>query len=451
MSDVPLSNLGAERSLLGAMLLSGDAVIDVESIVAPGDFYAPAHQMVFQTICQLTDDGTTVDVVTVAEALDRRGRLADIGGPAVLLDLQATTPAISNAAHYATIVAQLATLRRLGGVGREIAALSLEVTDVDQALDRAGRLVDDLAARTAGADLPTIARVVDSYREHMDTPVPSVPTGFAGLDAMIGGWMKGSTNLVGAPSGVGKTSLLVRSTIESCRAGRPVLFHTLEMSEAEVIDRIVSVLSTVPLDKLTRRSMTVPQRQARDEALNEVTSWPLFIVDEPQPTMAMMKSHARSIKRIHGDLGVIMFDYLQLYKPEAQQRNESRQVEVANASRDLKILARTVDAPVVLGVQLNNAAVGRADRRPHMQDLRESSAPYHDASVVLMLYRRGFYDPVGDETDNETELIIRKQRNGPTGIVPVTWVKKYSTFQGQGGPLTARQFQTFAGAALGED
>lgn len=450
MNTIP-HNTTAERAVLGAMLLPGNAVSDCEEIgLTPDHFYSPANKQIFQAITDLVEAGSTVDVVTVAQRLEDLDMMDIIGGPGVLLELQSTTPAIASAAHYGGIVIDHAIRRRVIAVGHEIAALGQnDRSDVETTVDHAGQLVDELTTTHARADLPPIGSTLNDYRVHMDVPVESVPTGFAALDRLIGGWTKGSLNIVGAPSGVGKTSLLVATSIASCQAGRPVLFHTLEMSAEEVIDRVVAVMAGIDLSKLTRRQMTNTERRRRDQALEVVAGWPLYIDDNPTPTMSAMKANARTIRRAHGDVGVCIVDYIQLMKDD-DAKGENRQAEVAAVSRNLKIVARAANMAVTAGIQLNNAALSRADRRPHIQDLRESSAPYHDSSVVLFIYRDGYYTPVGDATDNETELIVRKQRNGPVGTIRVDWMGEYSTFRGREALDRPPQFSTFADASAGD-
>lgn len=454
MTPLPAHDTTAERALLGALLLSGNAYYEIEDIVTPGDFYTPAHQILFDIIADLVTSGRPVDLVAIANVLETTGKLDMVGGGVDLLDMTATTPAISNVAHYARIVADMAMARRIAGVAREIQSLAVSAAnDVEAAVDRCGRLVDELASSQTRATLPTIAEVVGRYRETMDHPVESVPTGFAELDNVIGGWTKGDLNIVGAPSGGGKTSLLISAAMSACTAGRPVLFHTLEMSADELQHRMIAALTGIPLHKIVRRSMTAGERARRDDALNTITGWPLFIVDDPQPTWAQMKANARSIRRIYGEIGVGFFDYLQLKGPEPGEKSDARYVEVGTVSRNFKAIARNTNMSWVAGVQLNNASLKRSDRRGQIDDIRESSAPYHDSSVAIFLYREGFYNRIGDQAaDNATELIVRKQRNGPAPrTVSVDWVPDLAMFRGRDALDRPPQFQTFANATLPTD
>lgn len=449
-APLPPHDTKAERALLGALLLSRDAYYEIEDIVGPNDFYTPVHQTLFEVIADLVTGGHPVDMVAIANVLETSGKLDMVGGGVDLLDMTATTPAISNAPHYARIVANMATARRIASVGREIQAIGMgNPDDIETAVDRCGRLVDDLASTQTRAALPTIAEVVGRYRETMDHPVESVPTGFAELDKVIGGWTKGDLNIVGAPSGGGKTSLLISAAMSACTAGRPVLFHTLEMSAEELQHRMISALTGIPLHKIVRRSMTGSERTQRDAALNTITEWPLFIIDDPQPTWAQMKANARAIRRIYGEIGVGFFDYLQLKGPEPGEKSDARYVEIGTVSRNFKTMARVTDMSWVAGVQLNNASLRRSDRRGQIDDIRESSAPYHDSSVAIFLYREGFYNPTGDAAiDNQTEVIVRKQRNGPAPrTILVDWKPDLALFQGRDVLDRPHQFQTFADAS----
>lgn len=434
MSTSPLPcNIRAEESLVGAMLLSVEAIEDAIGVVDVSHFYHPSTRDVFDSILAVYESGSSVDAVTVAEELNRAGRLEAIGGPAVLMDWQATTPAISNAQHYAGIIESHARLRRMVSVGQQISSLGMSSPDdVDGAVTNAERLVDDLAASASRATVRPVAMALSEYRANMDTPLPTVPTGYAGLDDVIGGWLKSHLNLVGAPSGVGKSIVLNGTTIASCEAGRPTRVNNLELSFEEVINRLVAVKGNIDLARLTRRTLTRSERERRDAALAVVESWPLYIDDDPAPTLASMRSAAREIKREHGEVGLWVFENLQLWKPTP---GTSRQAEVAEASRTLKVFAKTVDVPVVVAVQLNNMATGRSDKRPKMQDIRESSAPYHDASVVVFLYREGFYDTC--DNPYHTEMIVEKQRNGPRDSVTVFWNPPIGAFESPYSPTRA--------------
>lgn len=418
-------NVRAEESLVGAMLLSTEAIEDAVGVVDVAHFYSPTTRDVFDSILAVYESGSSVDAVTVSEELNRAGRLDAIGGPAVLLDWQATTPAISNAAYYARIVEEHARMRRMISVGQTISSLGMSVpADVDAAVAEAERIVDDLAASAGRSTIRPVRSALDDYRAYMDTPLLTVPTGYSGLDDVIGGWLKSHLNLVGAPSGVGKSIVLTGSTLAAGAAGRPTRINNLELSFEEVINRLVAVQGNIDLSRLTRRTLTRSERARRDVALEEISGYPLYIDDDPAPTLASMRAAAREIKREHGEVGLWVFENLQLWKPAPAS---SRQAEVAEASRTLKVFAKTVDVPVVAAVQLNNMAGSRSDKRPKMQDIRESSAPYHDASVVVFLYREGYYETC--DNPYETEMIIEKQRNGPRDTVTVFWNPPIGAFE----------------------
>jgi replicative DNA helicase len=423
-THIPPHNLQAEESVIGAMLLSRDAIEDVVGLIDTLDFYDSNHRHVFDAIMAVVESGSTVDPVTIADELTRTGLLAEIGGPGALLDFQARCPAISNVRNYVSIVADHSALRQMITVGQQMMSSGFDMPeDVPSAIEACGRLVDDLAAGVSRLDGRTLADVLAEFRAEMDSPIATVPTGFAGLDHMIGGWTKGDLNMIGAPSGVGKSCAMTLTINAAGDDGRPTRVNNLELSEAEIINRLIALRKQIDLSRLMRRTLTRTERVRRDEALTEIGSWPLELDCDPDPTLAGMKAAARRMRRNHGDVGLWVLENIQLWKPG---KAFSREAEVAMASRELKKFAKTEGVPVVAAVQLNNNAFSRPDKRPQMNDMRESTAPYHDSSVVVFLYREGFYGQA--ESPMETQLIVRKQRNGPTGAVVVDWVPQWATF-----------------------
>lgn len=425
-SRVPPSNLRTEESLLGAMLLSREAIDDVYDLIAAESFYKPAHGHLFTAIIDLYEQRAPVDAVTVADELDRRGLLDVVGGRAVLLDFQATTPAISNAHQYARTITEKATCRAAITAAAKLSSLGYG-GDAALVIDKAPSLLEDVVSGATDTTARFAPTLVAAYREQMDLPFDGVPTGFPGIDERTGGWLKGELNLLGAISGGYKSSALTVSMIAACRAKRPVLGFSLEMPEAQVINRMIAVIGQIELWKLTRRALSKAERIRREVALKEIETWPLVIDDDGAPSLAGIKAKARQMTREHGEVGLCAFDYLQLWKPSS---SENRQSEVTEASRLLKGFAKDYRVPVLAAVQLNNLATARADRRPQRQDIRESTAPYHDAAVVVFLYREGQHNSEC-ETPDLVELIVDKNRNGEPGTEYADRVARWATLSGR--------------------
>jgi replicative DNA helicase len=430
---VPPANLEAEASLLGAMLLSRDAISAAVEIVHTEDFYRPAHAHVYDAITTLYGSGQPVDAVTVAEELDRAGVLDEIGGSQLLISLQVATPATSSAARYAKIVEERALLRRLIGVAGEIAELGYNVPDdVVQAVDKAESLVYQVAQRRV---VDTMAPVRDLLEKSLDRlemlyergeSITGIPTGFTDLDDMTSGLHPGALVVLGARPAMGKTSFaLGLASHAAMEAQRPVLFFSLEMSQLEITSRLLTADARVDASKLRNGRLTEADWAKISNSVGRLGEAKLYIDDNPHLTIMEMRAKARRLKSRVGDLGLIVMDYVQLMSGSAGA--ESRQVEVSEISRGLKILAREVECPVIALAQLNRGLEQRADKRPMLADLRESGSLEQDADIVMFIYRDEIYN--ADSPDMGTaEIIVAKHRNGPTGTVKLAFLNHYTLF-----------------------
>jgi len=430
---LPPQNLEAEESLLGAMLLSKDAIAAAVETVSADDFYRPAHAHLFEAIVTLYGAGEPVDPTTVAETLRRAGVLEALGGKRAVLRIQVATPAASNAGFYARIVADHALLRRLVAVGSEIAELGSTLPeDVTEVLDRAESLVFEVANRRQTTSLRGIhATLQDSLarleaRVDHDGPTTGVPTGFSGLDELLLGWQPSNLIVVAARPGQGKTAFALGTATHAAAArGRPVVFFSLEMGCLELTQRILSAEAGVDSRRLRTGRIPEADWSKLSTAVARLAEAPLFIDDNPHLTVMDMRATCRRLTAAHGDLGLVVVDYLQLMS--TGRRAENRQVEVAELSRGLKVLARDLDVPVLALSQLNRALEYRADKRPLLADLRESGALEQDADVVAFIYRDDAYHP--DRADKGTaELIIAKHRNGPTGTIRLAFLDHLTRF-----------------------
>jgi replicative DNA helicase len=431
---VPPHNLEAEESLLGAMLLSGDAIASAVNIhLSADDFYKPAHGHVYDAICSLYGQGEPVDPVTVAEEL-RRADLHDlIGGLPALLSLEARTPATSNAARYARIVEDHALLRRLIGVAGEIAEIGYDLPDdVAIAVDRAEAMVYEVAQRRVTDSLMGIAPLLEQSLDHIEAlyergeSITGIPTGYTDLDEMLAGLQPSNLVIVGARPAAGKTSLgLGMAAHAAMHANRPVLVFSLEMSHLELTQRLLCAEARVDASRLRTGRLQEPDWPKISHAVGRLGETKIFIDDNPHLTVTEIRAKARRLKSREGDLGLVVVDYLQLMT--GRNSAENRQVEVSEISRGLKILARELECPVVALSQLSRGLEQRADKRPMLADLRESGSLEQDADVVLFIYRDEIYNP--ESADRGTaEIIVAKHRNGPTGSVQLAFVDRYTLF-----------------------
>ena len=387
------------------------------------DFYKPAHGHVYDAIQSLYGQGEPADPVTVAEELRRADLLEFIGGRAALLQIQASTPASANAGHYAQIVNELALLRRLIGVAGDIAEMGYDSPDdVVETLDRAESLVFEVAERRVSESMVGIHDALQDTLDHLealygdDSELVGVPTGYTDLDAILLGLQPSNLVIVAARPGMGKTSLALGMARNVATAtGRPVLFFSMEMGTLELTKRLLAMEARVDATRLwtgaAHRRSTGRGSATRVGRLAEAQ---LFIDDNPHCTVMEMRAKARRMRARHGDLGLIVVDYLQLMTPSTSRRIENRQVEVSEISRGLKILARELECPVVALSQLNRQVEYRQDKRPMLADLRESGGLEQDADVVIFIYRDEVYNPDSDDR-GKAEIIVAKHRNGPTG------------------------------------
>jgi replicative DNA helicase len=429
---VPPHNLQAEESLLGAMLLSRDAIVDAVQICGAEDFYKPAHGHVFEAVTRLYSQGEPVDPVTVADELRRAGLLEAVGGPSTLATLQANTPAISNAAGYAKIVEEHALLRRLIGVAGEIAELGYDVPDdVTAAVDRAESMVFEVAQRRVTDTTKPLRELLSASLDRLEAlydrgeAITGVPTGFVDLDERLSGLQPSNLVIVGARPAMGKTSFALNLAAHAAvEAHVPVLVFSLEMSHLEITQRLICAEARVEATRMRNGRLQDSDWTKISHAIGRLGEAPIFIDDNPMITVMDIRAKARRLKSREG-LGLVVIDYLQLMS--GRSTAENRQVEVSEISRGLKILARELEVPVVALSQLSRQLEMRADKRPQLADLRESGALEQDADVVMFLYRDEVYN--SESPDRGTaEVIVSKHRSGPTGVTQLAFLDHYTKF-----------------------
>ncbi len=428
----PPHDLHAEASLLGAMLLSRDAVAVASEWLTTSDFYKPAHGHIFDAITTLSASGEPVDVVTVSSALEQVGILADIGGRNVLLGLVADVPATTSAVRYARDIADCAALRRLIAVAGELAEMGYDGRhDVRQALDRAEARVFELTQRNVTDSAAFIGSLLDPALDRLEQlyekgdAITGLASGFVDLDDLTSGLQPGALYVLGARPAMGKTSLALNIATSVALRKVPTLVFSLEMGQMELSMRILCSEAQVDSKRLRNGQLVEKDWERIAHASGRLANIPLCIDDNPDLTIMELRAKARRFKARVNDLGLIVVDYLQLMTGRSSAEN--RQVEVAEISRGLKILARELQCPVIALSQLSRGLEGRGDKRPVLSDLRESGSLEQDSDVVMFAYRDEVYN--AESPDRGTaELIIAKHRNGPTGSVRLAFLGQYTKF-----------------------
>jgi len=431
----PPHDLTAEQAVLGSMMLSKDAIADVIEKITREDFYRPVHQNIYATILDLYGRGEPADAVTVAADLDRRGQLLRVGGAPYLTDLLQSVPTASGARYYAEIVAQRATMRRLAEAGTRIASwgyTGAEGEDVDRVVDQAQQEIYNVTeSRRSSTDFLSFGDLVQPTFDQIDALASGsselgVATGFQDLDELTNGLKPGQLIVIGARPGCGKSTLAM-DVLRSCslRQGKPAVMFSLEMSNDEIMMRIIAAQASVKLNDIRSGRCTDDDWTRMARMMGEHADAPLFIDDSANLTMMEIRAKSRRLKQKHG-LALIVVDYLQLMTGGARTAN-SREQEVAEYSRSLKLLAKELEVPVIALSQLNRKAEERTDKRPQLSDLRESGSVEQDADMVILIHRPDSYDR-DDPRGGEADLIVAKHRNGATRTITVAHQLHMSRF-----------------------
>jgi len=429
---MPPQDVLAEQCALGAMLLSKDAVADVSENLKGADFYRPAHEMIYDAVLDLFGRGEPADPVTVADVLGRRGELNRVGGAPYLHTLVATVPTAASAAYYARIVRDKAILRRLVEAGTKIATLGYagEGGDVDEIVNLAQSEVYAVTDRQARDDYRPLSEVMQdtvTELEEMEARpegMNGVPTGFRELDQLTNGLHPGQMIVIAARPAMGKSTVgldIARSA--AIHNNMSTVIFSLEMSRSEISTRLISAEAGIKLQALRTGKLQDNDWQKIARVLGQTNDAPLFIDDSPNMTMPEIRAKCRRLKQ-QSDLKLVVLDYLQLMS--SGKRVESRQQEVSEFSRALKLLAKELEVPVIAISQLNRGPEQRTDKKPQMSDLRESGAIEQDADMIMLLHREDAYDK--DNRPGEADFIIAKHRNGPTDTITVVFQGHYSRF-----------------------
>lgn len=436
---VPPHSIEAEQSVLGGLLLDNESLDRITDLLTEVDFYRSEHKLIYQQITRLLERGRPADVITVSEAIEQSGLTDETGGLAYLGELAANTPSAANIRRYAEIVRERAVLRHLVVAGDEIAtdALNPLGRDAKELLDTAEQKVFAIAEMGARAQQgfvhinPLLTQVVERIQELHDRDNPSeitgVPTGFADLDRMTSGLQAGDLIIVAGRPSMGKTAFALNiAEYVAVDVGLPVAVFSMEMGGTQLAMRMLASIGRLDSHRVRTGRLTDDEWSRLTYALGKLHEAPMHIDETGGMNPTDLRGRARRLKRQVGKLGLIVIDYIQLMGSTRQ--NENRATEVSEISRSLKALARELEVPIIALSQLSRKVEERTDKRPMMSDLRESGAIEQDADVILMMYREDYYKP--DTPDKGmAEVIIGKQRNGPTGTVNLAFLGEYTRFE----------------------
>jgi len=432
---LPPQSLEAEESILSAILVDNNTLLEILEILSPEDFYRSAHQKIFSAISELFSRNEPVDLVTLTNILREHDRLEEIGGAAYLANLVDTVPLAVNAQYYAKIVYDKACLRRLIEKANSIAKRCFEDRgDVDNVIDFAESSIFEISENKIRPTFYPIGKIIESNidvleeRQGNRALVTGVATGFTKFDELTAGLQKSDLVILAGRPGMGKTALALNIAKNAAvDANIPVAIFSLEMSKEQLSLRMLSSEARIDSSRLRRGFISQDDWIKITDSAGVLSQAPIFIDDSPNITALEIRAKSRRLK-MEKDIGLIVIDYLQLMKSRASA--ERRDLEISEISRSLKALAKELNLPVVALSQLNRKLEERSDKRPQLADLRESGALEQDADVVAFLYRDELYNK--DENNpnkGKAELIVSKQRNGPTGFTILTFLDTYTRFE----------------------
>jgi replicative DNA helicase len=445
-------SMEAEKSVLGSILLLPEVFDEVALIIRAKDFYSDANRTIYEHLLAMHDGGKSIDPMLLVESLRRAEVYEAIGGAAYLAEIGQVVPTAAHAEYYARIVAEKSVLRSLIHAGTDIVHDAYDPTlETRQALGRAEEKIFGILDSRGSSDLSSINEVLHESLERIDARLDhqhafgGIETGFEDYDQLTGGLQKSELIILAARPSMGKTALAMNMTEHVAVQLRvPVLFVSLEMSALELGDRLLCSVAEVNGHRLRNGTITAEERRKLVRTAGEISEAPLYIDDSPSRTMTEIAANARRLKR-RENLGLVVIDYLQLIEPD--NGRDPRQEQVAKIARRLKGLARELEVPVLCLAQLNRQVEASRDNKPQLSHLRESGAIEQDADVVMFVHREEYYQTNEEDRERvrgEADLLVRKQRNGPTGDVKLAWIhdftrfrnfshKTYAEFDGYGG------------------
>jgi replicative DNA helicase len=429
---VPPQSVEAEQSVLGSMLLDKEVIPVVTEILKSEDFYRADHKEIFEAVMDLFDDGEPVDLITVSEQLKLRASLDNIGGLEYLTNIASAVPTTANARHYAKIVEEKSTLRKLIKASSEIVNMGYEASEeLSYIVDKAEKSIFDVLQKRGTQGFAPIKEVLVNAFNKLEElynnkgHITGIPTKFVDLDYKTSGLHNSDLILVAARPAMGKTAFALNIAQNAAvYSGVPVAIFSLEMSKEQLVSRILCSEAMVDSQKVKTGKLEDDDWKKIARALGPLSEAPIYIDDTPGISISEIRAKCRRLK-LEKNLGLVVIDYLQLM--QGRGKTESRQQEISDISRSLKILAKEINVPIITLSQLSRAPEARADHRPILSDLRESGAIEQDADIVMFLYRDDYYNPESDKK-NIAEVILAKHRSGSTGTVELTWLGTYTKF-----------------------
>jgi replicative DNA helicase len=432
---LPPQNLEAEQCVLGSILLQQGALVKILELVEPSDFYREAHKIIFTAMVDLFEKNEPQDIITVSNILKNQNKLDEVGGPAYLANLTDIVPVAANIIFYAKIIRSKAILRRLIQTSTEIATRCYEEQDdIDSLVDDAEQTIFEISHSKSNQDFQALKKIIPETFKKVEKLaekkelITGVPSGYEDLDRMTAGLQSSDLIIIAGRPSMGKTALAMNIVQNAAIFNKiPVAVFSLEMSKEQLGMRMLCSVSRVDSQSLRTGFIKDPDWPKLARATGILSEAPIFIDDTPALSVLEMRAKSRRLKAEH-KVGLVVVDYLQLMR--GRSGAERREQEISEISRSLKAMAKELDLPVIALSQLNRSLESRTDKRPQLSDLRESGAIEQDADVICFLYRDAVYNKSEDNPKRHiAEVIIGKQRNGPTGSVELTFIDKFTTFE----------------------
>lgn len=431
---VPPQNIEAEQAVLGAMLISKEAIAESAQILNPQDFYREAHRIVFEAMLDLSNRNQAVDNLTVIEQLNKTNQLEKVGGIAFVTALANTVPTAANVVFYAKIVKEKALMRHLINTATAIAAMGYEgADDADSIMDKAEKMILEIASNRKTGDFTPINQIVIDTFSKIENLYESkggltgLSTGFKDLDKLTAGLQPSDLILVAARPSMGKTAFTLNiASHVALKENKPAAFFSLEMSKEQLMQRMLCAEGLVESQRLRVGDLDEQDWQKLIAAADKFSKAPLYIDDTPGISIMELRSKARRLQQEKG-LSLVLIDYLQLMQGRANKNGDNRQQEISEISRSLKSLARELNVPVIALSQLSRSVESRQIKKPMLSDLRESGSLEQDADIVMFLYREDYYN-AETENKNITDVIVAKHRNGPVDTVQLFFHKEFTKF-----------------------
>jgi len=432
MGRLPPQNIEAEQSVIGSMMLDREVIPVITEVLKAEDFYRQDHIEIYEAVMDLFEKAEPIDIITVSDQLRLRGSVDNVGGLEYLTQLVNGVPTTANVRHYAKIVEEKALMRKLIRASSDIVNLGYEANEeVEYVLDKAEKnIFDILQKRNLKGMTPLKDVLVDTFNRleelyNSKGHITGIPTGFADLDFKTAGLQNSDLILIAARPAMGKTAFALNiAQYAAISAKVPVAVFNLEMSKEQVVNRMLCSEAMVDSQRMRTGKLEDDDWTKIAHTLGPMSDAPIYIDDTPGASIMDIRAKCRRLK-LEKNLGLVVIDYLQLM--QGRGKNESRQQEVSDISRSLKILAKELNVPVITLSQLSRAAETRTDHRPMLSDLRESGAIEQDADIVMFIYRDDYYNPDTDKK-NVAEIIIAKHRNGSTGTVELAWLGQFTKF-----------------------